>query len=106
MFREMGHSGFGVYIFFGAMQILAIFYVLFLLPDTKGVPLEFMDQLFDYKRPITAHGRVMKQVEQEHAAYESGEPRSYLKPSGEHNLFENAKSGNGQESPDEHSLKA
>ena len=31
MFLKMGHSGYGVYIFFGMMQILAIFYVWLLL---------------------------------------------------------------------------
>jgi hypothetical protein len=63
MFIKMGHSGYGVYIFFAAMQTLAVFYVMFLLPETKGVPLEYMDALFDDSRPITAHKRVMAQVE-------------------------------------------
>lgn len=102
MFAQMGASGFGVYLFFGFMQVAAIFYVLFLLPETKGIPLEFMDALFDDKAPITAHKRVMAQVQREHDQYASGATKEYLKPSGDHNLFEHARNP----SPDDVSDKA
>lgn len=69
MFLRMGHSGYGVYMFFGLMQVVSIAYVIFLLPETKEVPLEYMDDLFEkYKSsPRTAHRKVMEQVENDHA---------------------------------------
>lgn len=49
MFDNMGPSGSGVYFFFASMMILSIIFVFFLVPETKTVPLESMDRLFDYK---------------------------------------------------------
>jgi hypothetical protein len=70
MFLKMGHSGFGVYLFFGIMQVISIFYVWLLLPETKGIPLEAMDSLFEEHKssPRTAHRRVMDRLAAEHAA--------------------------------------
>ena len=31
---------FGIYIFFGAWQFIAIFFTYFLVPETRGVPIE------------------------------------------------------------------
>jgi len=89
MFQKMGHSGFGVYLFFAGMQVAAVFYVMFLLPETKGIPLEAMDMLFEtYKsNPRTAHSKVMEQLRHESEA--AGKP-SYLKPSGQDQQFETA----------------
>lgn len=69
MFLRMGHSGYGVYMFFGLMQVVSIAYVIFLLPETKEVPLEYMDVLFEkYKSsPRTAHRKTMEEVENDHA---------------------------------------
>ena len=55
--------------FFGFMQVASIFYVIFLLPETKEVPLEYMDDLFEkYKSsPRTAHRKVMEEVENDRA---------------------------------------
>ena len=68
MFRQMGHSGYGVvstftffpsatdllelwqYIFFALMQVASVFYVIFLLPETKGI---VSLQLVDSLRPST-----------------------------------------------------
>jgi len=43
MFTAMGY---GVYFFFASLMILSAIFVFFLLPETKGVPLESMDRLF------------------------------------------------------------
>lgn len=49
MFDTMGPSGCGVYFFFASMMICSIAFVFFLIPETKGVPLESMDRLFAVK---------------------------------------------------------
>ncbi|BGP51853.1 hypothetical protein JCM10450v2_007809 [Rhodotorula kratochvilovae] len=46
MFLRMGHSGYGVFVFFALMMALSIPYVYFLLPETKSVPREEVDRLF------------------------------------------------------------
>lgn len=38
--------GYGVFFFFAALMICSIVFVFFLIPETKGVPLEAMDRLF------------------------------------------------------------
>ncbi|KAK0189277.1 general substrate transporter [Armillaria mellea] len=43
MFTSMGYD---VYLFFASLMVISIFYVFFLLPETKQVPLERMDELF------------------------------------------------------------
>lgn len=43
MFNAMGY---GVYFFFASLMIGSAIFVFFLLPETKGVPLEAMDRLF------------------------------------------------------------
>jgi len=57
MFDTMGPSGCGVYYFFASMMILSIPFVYFLIPETKGIPLESMDRLFELK-PSKAHAQV------------------------------------------------
>ena len=49
MFDTMGPSGCGVYFFFASMMILSVFFVFFLIPETKSIPLESMDRLFAAK---------------------------------------------------------
>nr|POF13298.1 quinate permease [Quercus suber] len=49
MFLTMGPSGCGVYYFFASMMLLSIPFVYFLIPETKGIPLESMDRLFAIK---------------------------------------------------------
>lgn len=104
MFLKMGRSGFGVYIFFAAMQTASIFYVLFLLPETKGIPLEAMDMLFDQPgSKLSAHKRVIEQLQNERSA-RSGEHSQYLKPTGEINLFEKSHHG-AATPPSDHEYK-
>jgi hypothetical protein len=59
MFSSMGYA---VYFFFASLMILSIIFVYFLIPETKGVPLESMDQLFDIKPVWRAHGQMLAQL--------------------------------------------
>lgn len=59
MFATMGY---GVYLFFASMMVCSIVYVFFLLPETKGIPLEEMDNLFA-RRPVwRAHGELVEEL--------------------------------------------
>jgi hypothetical protein len=42
----IAHITYGTFLFFGSMTVIAFFFVLFLLPETKGVKLEDMEVLF------------------------------------------------------------
>ncbi|KAJ5561915.1 hypothetical protein N7535_003622 [Penicillium sp. DV-2018c] len=59
MFTAMGY---GVYFFFASLMILSIIFVFFLIPETKGVPLESMDQLFEIQPVWRAHGQMVAQL--------------------------------------------
>jgi Sugar (and other) transporter len=50
--------GYGVYFFFASLMILSIPFVYFLIPETKSVPLEAMDRLFEIK-PIRNANKVI-----------------------------------------------
>ncbi|KAF4551738.1 Sugar (and other) transporter-like protein 6 [Elsinoe fawcettii] len=62
MFLKMGRSGCGVYFFFATMMIVSIFFVFFLVPETKSVPLEYMDRLFEVKPIWRANKLVLDEV--------------------------------------------
>jgi hypothetical protein len=55
MFTTMGY---GVYFFFAALMMLSVVFVFFLMPETKGIPLEAMNRLFS--REMTKGFRVRK----------------------------------------------
>jgi hypothetical protein len=57
MFLKMGY---GVYFFFASLMILSIFFVFFLVPETKSIPLEAMDRLFKVKPVWNANKTVME----------------------------------------------
>ncbi|POY72808.1 hypothetical protein BMF94_4217 [Rhodotorula taiwanensis] len=79
MFLNMGHSGYGVYLFFGAMQVLSIPYICLLLPETRNIPLEEMDRLWAQRNTWHANKIVMDELRREHQlAAEHGQ--NYLKP--------------------------
>lgn len=59
MFIKMGY---GVYLFFGALMLVSFFFVLFLLPETKAIPLEQMDRLFETKPVGKANRIVMEEL--------------------------------------------
>jgi len=59
MFAKMGY---GVFLFFASLMVLSAVYVWFLVPETKGIPLEDMDALFEHKSVRHAHRDVMAEV--------------------------------------------
>lgn len=63
MFRSMA---FGVYLFFASLMVVSIPIVILVIPETSGVPLESMDELFALP-PRKAHGIVTRQLAQQHA---------------------------------------
>lgn len=74
MFSSMGY---GVYFFFASLMICSIIFVYFLIPETKGVPLESMDRLFEIKPVWRAHGQMVSQLREDeerfrHEIEESG----------------------------------
>ncbi|CAG8949563.1 hypothetical protein HYFRA_00007796 [Hymenoscyphus fraxineus] len=75
MFTKMK---FGVYFFFASLMLCSIVFVFFLLPETKGIPLESMDRLFS-KELISrhAHSIVMKELSEDEEQF-----RTNIKGSG------------------------
>ncbi|KAJ5770253.1 uncharacterized protein N7511_002304 [Penicillium nucicola] len=66
MFAQMGY---GVYFLFAALMLCSIPFVFFLIPETKGVPLERMDRLFEVKPVRQAHGKIMLQLQEDEAEF-------------------------------------
>ena len=63
MFDNMGY---GVYMFFASLMLCSIVFVFFLMPETKGIPLESMDRLFAKELPARkAHKIVMEEIRRE-----------------------------------------
>ena len=57
MFASMGY---GVYFFFASLMLCSAVFVFYLVPETKGVPLEAMDKLFSREYPARkAHKAVL-----------------------------------------------
>jgi hypothetical protein len=54
MFTAMGY---GVYIFFASMLVLASVYAWFYIHETKGLRPDQMDHLFGFERTVTEHSR-------------------------------------------------
>lgn len=62
MFAAMG---FGVYLFFAALMLVSIPIVYFVVPETSGIPLEHMDELFAVS-PRKAHAIVSERLHKQH----------------------------------------
>ena len=62
MFAKMDY---GVYFFFSSLMILSVAFVYFLVPETKGIPLESMDLLFGQKSVPNAHRIVLEQIRED-----------------------------------------
>lgn len=62
MFAKMEY---GVYFFFASLMLLSIVFVWFLIPETKGVPLESMDELFNTKPIWRAHDAMIAKLREE-----------------------------------------
>ncbi|KAH6665615.1 general substrate transporter [Halenospora varia] len=70
MFQTMGY---GVYFFFASLMFLGAAFVYFLIPETKNIPLEAVDRLFDRKlKASQAHRIVWAELEQEEEALRAG----------------------------------
>ena len=46
MQNTMGEAGFGMFFMFGTFDLLMFVFVWFFVPETKGISLEKMDELF------------------------------------------------------------
>ncbi|KAH9908867.1 general substrate transporter [Xylariomycetidae sp. FL2044] len=53
---------YGVYFFFASLMVLSVVFVYFLIPETKGVPLEAMDRLFETKPVYKAHAKIISEL--------------------------------------------
>lgn len=69
MFNNMGPSGCGVFFFFASMMILSIFFVWFLVPETKSIPLESMDRLFEISPPRKANKIILAEDQKRDAEF-------------------------------------
>ncbi|KAJ5101369.1 hypothetical protein NUU61_003591 [Penicillium alfredii] len=58
-------SNFGTFIFFGVVTVLAVLYVIFLVPETKGRTLEEMDELFGTAGMAAADAQRKARIERE-----------------------------------------
>jgi len=89
MFLTMGY---GVYFFFASLMILSIPFVFFLIPETKGIPLEAMDRLFAVKPTYKAHSTLREELriqDEEFRHDADGAGLSVAKTRLEHNHVEN-----------------
>ncbi|KAK7961808.1 uncharacterized protein PG986_002633 [Apiospora aurea] len=59
MFLKMGY---GVYFFFASLMILSVVFTLFLVPETKAIPLEHMDRLFAIRPVRKANDVIMEEL--------------------------------------------
>jgi hypothetical protein len=59
MFQKMGKNGCGVFFFFAAMMLASIVFVWFLVPETKAIPLEHMDRLFEIRPARKANKMIL-----------------------------------------------
>lgn len=65
--------GYGVYIFFASMLILASIYAWFFIHETKGVRMDQMDELFGFERPAVNYAS--KVVEEGEFDDHDGKPK-------------------------------
>jgi len=59
MFSSMGY---GVYLFFASLMMCSVVFVYFLVPETKGLPLEAMDRLFEIRPTAKAHSKLLAEL--------------------------------------------
>ncbi|EAQ83036.1 hypothetical protein CHGG_10854 [Chaetomium globosum CBS 148.51] len=59
MFLKMEY---GVYFFFASLMLLSIIFVYYLIPETKSIPLESMDRLFEIKPVCKANKQLMEEL--------------------------------------------
>lgn len=59
MFAKMGY---GVYLFFASCMVCSVAWIFFLMPETKGIPIEEMDNLHEKRPQRHAHRMVLKEL--------------------------------------------
>lgn len=69
MFLKMGY---GVYLFFASCMVVSVIWVYFLMPETKGIPVEEMDNLHE-RRPIRHANKLVMEELRIKAAERSGQ---------------------------------
>jgi len=70
MFASMGY---GVYFFFASLMLGSVVFVYFLIPETKNIPLEGIDRLFDRRlKASEAHAIVWRELAEEEEALRVG----------------------------------
>ncbi|KAI4715559.1 MFS quinate transporter-like protein QutD [Aureobasidium sp. EXF-10727] len=65
MISSMGPDGCGMYFFFAGMSTLSLGFVWYLLPETKSVPLDKMDRLFEIRPVRRAQPQLMQELQEE-----------------------------------------
>lgn len=83
MFDTMGY---GVFMFFAALMLCSSVFVWFLMPETKGVPLEAMNRLFEHQPPRTAHKAILNELRLEEEDFRNNSVAGEIKlhEKGEH----------------------
>lgn len=61
--------GYGVYFFFASLMIISVFFVFFCIPETKALPLEAMDRLFQIKPTWKANGILLEELRAENEEF-------------------------------------
>ncbi|SNX87494.1 probable quinate permease [Melanopsichium pennsylvanicum] len=56
------HLSWGVYVFFASCMVVSVFWVFFLMPETKGIPIEEMDNLHEKRPQRHAHSMVLEEL--------------------------------------------
>lgn len=60
---------YGVYFFFSSLMLLSSVFVFFLIPETKSVPLESMDRLFEVKPVWAANKKILEELQAQDEAF-------------------------------------
>jgi hypothetical protein len=81
MFLKMQY---GVYFFFASLMILSVPFVFLLVPETKGIPLEAMDRLFEIKPVRKAHKIVVNELAREEESFRQDAEGAGLEVAKEH----------------------
>lgn len=76
--QMLAQMEYGTYFFFASLMVLAAFFVFFLIPETKGVPLEVMDRLFDSRPVWRAHEQVIARLHEDEQHFREGIQESKL----------------------------
>ncbi|KAL7653526.1 hypothetical protein ACMYSQ_008224 [Aspergillus niger] len=78
---------YGVYFFFASLSFFAWFFAFFLIPETSGIPLEAVDQLFRIKPIWRANEKLKEQLREEEerfrhemkdGAFEKNDPQEHV----------------------------